>query len=62
MAGVKAETMRDQLGHVSVQITLDVYSHVDDKQGEVGLIEGYALADDGTLGGTLGSSQRAAIS
>ena len=51
-AGVKAETMRDQLGHVSVQITLDVYSHVDDNQADAGLIESYALPDYGTSNGT----------
>ena len=47
-AGVKAEVTRDQPGHVSVQVTLDLYSHADDKQAEAGLIEGSALAGIGT--------------
>ena len=42
-AGVKAETMRDQLGHSSVLMTLDVYSQVDDRRSEAEAIERYAL-------------------
>lgn len=30
-AGIKPETMRDQLGHSSVLMTLDVYSHAEDR-------------------------------
>ena len=41
-AGIKAETMRDQLGHSSVLMTLDVYSHADDRAGEAATIERYA--------------------
>lgn len=41
-AGIKAETMRDQLGHSSVLMTLDVYSHAQDRTGEVAMIEEYA--------------------
>ena len=33
-AGVEAEVMRDQVGHTSVLMTQDVYSHLDDDQGE----------------------------
>ena len=42
LAGIKAETMRDQLGHASVLMTLDVYSHAQDRTKEANLIEGYA--------------------
>lgn len=42
LAGMKAETMRDQLGHSSVLMTLDVYSHAADRSGEAALIEEYA--------------------
>ena len=60
-AGIKAETMRDQLGHASVLMTLDVYSHAQDRTKEANLIEGYAwtqantsqpLEIFGTLNGT----------
>ena len=50
-AGVKAETMRDQLGHSSVQITLDIYSHVDAEDADAGQIEAYGWVN-GTLNGT----------
>ena len=33
-AGVEAEVMRDQVGHTFVLMTQDVYSHLDDDQGE----------------------------
>ena len=56
-AGVKAETMRDQLGHHSVQLTLDVYSHTDDSAAEAARIEGYSLLN-GTLNGTPGAQGR----
>ena len=59
-AGVKAEVMRDQLGHESVQVTLDTYSHVDDRETEARQVEQYALADDGTLNGTPTESSHAA--
>ncbi len=42
LAGMKAETMRDQLGHSSVLMTLDVYSHAQDRSGEAAMIEQYA--------------------
>ena len=32
-AGVEAEIMRDQVGHSSVLMTQDVYSHLDDREG-----------------------------
>ena len=51
-AGVKAEVMRDQLGHGSVQVTLDIYSHVDDRETEARQVEEYALAVNGTPNGT----------
>jgi len=41
-AGVQAEGMRDQLGHASVQTTLDIYSHVDSQDGLAQAIENYA--------------------
>ena len=44
-AGVKAETMRDQLGHSSVLMTLDVYSQVDDRRSEAEAIERYAFPE-----------------
>ncbi len=50
-AGVKAETMRDQLGHESVQVTLDIYSHADSRDAEAAQIEAYGWAS-GTLSGT----------
>jgi integrase len=45
-AGIKAETMRDQLRHSSVLMTLDVYSHAQDRVGEAKLIENYAWNDE----------------
>jgi len=51
-AGVKAEVMRDQLGHESVQVTLDLYSHIDDRETEAKQVEAYALAVVGTPNGT----------
>ncbi len=42
LAGIKAETMRDQLGHSSVLMTLDVYSHAQDRRAEAALIEHFA--------------------
>jgi integrase len=59
-AGVKAEVMRDQLGHESVQVTLDIYSHIDDRETEARQVEEYALADYGTLNGTPSESSHAA--
>jgi hypothetical protein len=50
-AGVKAETMRDQLGHSSVQITLDIYSHVDAEDAEPAKIEAYGWVN-GTPSGS----------
>jgi len=44
LAGVKAETMRDQLGHSSVMMTLDVYSQAQDRRSEAILIERFACA------------------
>lgn len=40
-AGVRAESMRDQLGHSSVTTTLDIYSHVDSQDGVAEAIEAY---------------------
>ena len=59
-AGVKAEVMRDQLGHESVQVTLDIYSHIDCRETEAKQVEEYALADYGTLNGTPEESSDAA--
>ncbi len=42
--GVSPEMMRDQLGHSSIRMTLDVYSHVDDRADGAALIESYAMA------------------
>ncbi len=47
LAGVKPEIMRDQLGHASVLMTLDVYSHVnqtEERADEVAKVEEYATA------------------
>ena len=41
LAGMKAETLRDQLGHSSVLTTLDIYSHA---QAEAKRMEEYAAA------------------
>ncbi len=39
-AGVPAEAMRDQLGHSSIQMTLDVYSQIDNQTTDVtGMID-----------------------
>ena len=32
-AGVEAEIMRDQVGHSSVAMTQDIYTHLDDRTG-----------------------------
>lgn len=48
-AGIKAETMRDQLGHSSVLMTLDVYSHADDRAGEAAMIERYAWPESAVV-------------
>ena len=58
-AGVEAEVMRDQLGHESVQVTLDIYSHIDERETHAGQIEQYALAVNGTLNGTPTESSHA---
>lgn len=45
LAGMKPEVMRDQLGHSSVLMTLDVYSHANqakERAGEVAMIEQFA--------------------
>jgi integrase len=45
LAGMKPEIMRDQLGHASVLMTLDVYSHVnqsEERVGDVAKVEQYA--------------------
>ena len=49
LAGMKPEIMRDQLGHSSVLITLDTYSHVnqaEERAGAVSMIEKYAMANN----------------
>ena len=49
LAGMKPEIMRDQLGHSSVLMTLDVYSHANqatERAGEVAMIEQYAMNSD----------------
>jgi len=56
-AGVDAEAMRDQLGHESVQVTLDIYSHVDVRESEARRVEEYALAGFGTPDGTPGKAE-----
>jgi hypothetical protein len=46
---MKPEIMRDQLGHSSVLMTLDVYSHANqatERAGEVAMIEQYAMNSD----------------
>ena len=59
-AGVEAEVMRGPLGHESVQVTLDIYSHIDEREAQAGQIEQYALAVNGTLNGTPTESSHAA--
>jgi integrase len=49
LAGMKPEIMRDQLGHSSVLMTLDVYSHANqtkERVGEVAMIEQYAMTSN----------------
>ena len=48
-AGIKAETMRDQFGHSSVLMTLDVYSHADDRASEAAMIERYAWPESAVV-------------
>ena len=45
LAGIKAETLRDQLGHSSVLMTVDVYSHAQDRAGEAALLERFACPE-----------------
>lgn len=46
-AGVAAETMRDLVGHTSVTMTQDVYSHMGDEEGEaVAMIERFVWPDE----------------
>jgi integrase len=47
-AGVPAEIVRDQLGHTSVAITLDIYSHVQDGASGAASVEGYAKSGWGS--------------
>jgi integrase len=44
LAGLKAESLRDMLGHSSVQITLDVYSHASqaERASELAKLQQYA--------------------
>ena len=58
-AGVRAEVMRDQLGHQSVQVTLDIYAHIDDREAQAIQVEKYVLAVNGTLSGTPRESSNA---
>ncbi len=44
-AGAPAETLRDQLGHSSVQITLDVYSHYEDRVRQAQAVESFVLKE-----------------
>jgi integrase len=45
-AGVEVEIMRDQVGHASVLMTQDVYSHLDDREGAADKIGRYVWSDD----------------
>ena len=45
-AGIKAETLRDQLGHSSVMTTLDIYSHAQDRTADAAKIEQYAACSE----------------
>jgi len=44
-AGIKPETMRDQLEHSSVLMTLDVYSHAQDRRAEAAIIERFVYPE-----------------
>ena len=46
-AGVEAESMRDQLGHASVLMTQDVYSHLDDRDGAADRIGRFVWPEEG---------------
>ena len=57
--GLRAEALRAQLGHASIQTTLDIYSHADEAEGFADLLEAYGTssldapqAANGTLNGT----------
>ena len=56
-AGVPAEIVRDQLGHTTVAITMDIYSHVQDGALGAASVEGYAKS--GWLNGTQLEPQKA---
>lgn len=45
-SGVQAESMRDQLGHASVLMTLDVYSRAADRTGIGSRVERYGYAGE----------------
>jgi len=45
-AGVAAEVMRDQMGHTSVLMTQDVYSHLEDDGGAARQIGDYVWPDE----------------
>lgn len=45
-AGVEAEIIRDQVGHASVLMTQDVYSHLDDREGAADKIGRYVWPDE----------------
>jgi len=49
LAGIKAEALRDQLGHASVLMTLDVYSHAgQERAADAARIEQYAWPEAAT--------------
>ncbi len=47
-AGVEAEVMRDQVGHASVAMTQDVYTHFGDRTTAANRIGAYVFAEDDT--------------
>ena len=52
-AGIPVETMRDQLGHTSSVLTLDVYSHAgDDREGAAEAIDDYVQSFGKSCGKT----------
>jgi integrase len=48
-AGIKARNDADQLRHSSVLMTLDVYSHADDRTVEAAIIERYAWPESAVV-------------
>ena len=57
-AGVEAEVMRDQVGHTSVTMTQDIYSHLDDRSGAAERIGAFVWPESGSETGLNGTPKR----